>query len=301
MKQCKMNLSKAMHIPSLFKILIPFILHNTGVWAKKVLFVGDSNAKQFGQRLEGLCTGTELDNAGIGGSKAYEWAILPKEIVDQCTQKGKWDVVYISVGGNDVAPADGCKMNEEEQDIVLADMKTTIYNVMENIAPGAKTYFMTGYCFPPSSGPGANPPGCDYTPQPSDLATGVMGKLPELITPPDGATFTLIDSKYACGASETSWSDELYFRSDLAHLSMAGYCKVFRQPEIQEILSCENTEEEIDCDSLSVPLDFMLMEENCADEELRDDIKSSSPSISKSHLLMFLTMKVTLLITYVMG
>lgn len=298
-----MNLSKAMLIPSLFKMLVPLILHDTGVWAKKVLFVGDSNAKQFGQRLEGLCTGTELDNAGIGGSKAYEWAILPKEIVDQCSQKGEWDVVYISVGGNDIAPADGCSMNEEEQEIVLADMVTTVHNVMTSIAPGAKTYFMTGYCLPPTAGPGANPKGCDFTPLPSDLANGMLGKLPELITPPDGATFTLIDSKYACGASESSWSDELYFRSDLAHLSMAGYCKVFRQPEIQEILSCENTDQEIDCDSLSIPFDMMLMDENCADEELRNDITStsSSPSISKSHLLMFLTVKVTLIITYIMG
>lgn len=267
--------------------------------ASKVLFLGDSNAKQIGTRLEDICEGAELTNAGVGGSTAEEWAKLPREMVSTCDED-QWDYVYISVGANDIDKSETCNMSQQRTLEVLNHTVNAIHNIMNVIAPGAKTYFMTGYCLIPY--PSDDHVGCE---SPSDLLG--LGLDPDtilkpLITVPEGSTFEIYDSTFVCGANETKWSDELYFRGDGVHLNNRGYCAVFSQPEIQDLLSCENAGVDLGCESLpKIPFNKMGIEENCANMKVRDEYKSSA-SASKTQFITFMALNALVsLIILLMG
>lgn len=203
--------------------------------ATNILVVGDSIGLAMGEAfLEGVCAESNVCNAAISGTTAAQWAKYNDKQVKECG--GDWDVVYISVGGND-SLASGCSMGSVD---LAAIIQAAVTNIRFNVAPGASKYLLTGYCVPAES-PNS---GCA---DPSNIE--VMSDALKLIDTEDGYV-EVIDSYSVCGGSATSFSDKKYFW-DVIHLNENGYCKVFTQPDIQKSLSCSEIIS-MDCDTLEV-------------------------------------------------
>ena len=94
--------------------------------------------------LETICIGSNVCNAAISGTTAVQWSEYSLKQVKQCN--GDWDVVYISVGGNDLLNSD-CSINSTD---LAANIQAAVTNIMTNVAPGASKYLLTGYCVPSS-------------------------------------------------------------------------------------------------------------------------------------------------------
>merc|ERR1740139_308053 len=252
---------------SLFGLAIS--LHSVTCAATRILIVGDSNAEGIGQSLESLCLGSTVHNIGMGGTTAEQWADYTSDIVSGCGDA--WDVVYISVGGNDLLGS-GCTMSASD----LADkIELAVKNIVTNIAPGASNYLLTGYCMPYRSEEGDE--GCvepsDFTAL-GDAMSAIDNK--NNIFESDSSSVTVIDSLSACGGSSSAFSDELYFL-DAIHLNSKGYCKIFTQPDVQMALSCG--EISIDCDSPG--FDIYGLDQNCdvgTHEENNHEESTDEPS-----------------------
>jgi len=200
-----------------------------------ILIVGDSIGAYMGEAfLEGVCIGSNVCNAAISGTTAAEWAKYDSKKVKECS--AKWDVVYISVGGNDSLNS-GCSISSTK---LAKNIQAAVTNIMTNIAPGASKYLLTGYCVPfdsPNSG-------CA---EPSD--TEVMSEALALIDTAESYV-EVIDSFSACGGSSSSFSNKKYF-FDAIHLNGNGYCKIFTQQAVQTSLACSAITK-MDCDTLEI-------------------------------------------------
>lgn len=217
------------------------------VKATKILIVGDDVGESMGKTLESLCPGSEVQNAAIKGTTAVQWSTYTSDVLKEC-KNGDWDTVYISLGGNDLLET-SCDTSDFFK--VLALMKkivSGVENIIENIVPQADTYFLTGYCI--SKGFGCEKPS-DYM----ALANGIKnfsGLLPDNVE--------VIDSTFACGGSDTTFSDDSYFQDAAAiNLNSKGYCKVFTQPDVQTYLTCGDAKP--DCESLD--FDIHGLEKHC--------------------------------------
>jgi len=189
-----------------------------------VLVVGDSMGKLMGTELiEMACIGSTVCNAAVSGTTAAQWATYDNKKVKNCD--GEWDVVYISVGGNDVLGSD-CSIESDE---LAATIQAAVTNIMTFVAPGASTYLLTGYCIPHESVTS----GCDV---PSDSIA--MSEALNQIDTVDGSV-DIIDSSFVCGGSSTSYSDSGYFY-DSHHLNLNGYIKVFTQADVLRSMNCDN-------------------------------------------------------------
>lgn len=230
---------------------------------KKVLLVGDSMSSYMGQTLESICAGTEVFNAGIGGTTAQEWASYSSNVVNSCGG-GPWNVVYISVGGNDFLQS-GCTISMSE---LIKNVENSVVNIVTNIAPGAEKYLMTGYCMPTASTDGCGTP-TDF----SSLSIAIQNISPSL---PNGVDFEVIESQNVCGGDASTFSNSLYFQ-DVIHLNSKGYCAIFTQPRVQNVLSCENASTDLQCETYTTPI--YGLEQNCAN----DDPETLPPMISPTN------------------
>mmetsp|Transcript_36590 Transcript_36590/g.44168 ORF Transcript_36590/g.44168 Transcript_36590/m.44168 type:complete len:361 (+) Transcript_36590:70-1152(+) len=216
----------------------------SAVEASRVLILGDSMGSFMGQTLESLCVGSEIQNAAIGGTTAVDWAEYDSSILDGC-EGGNWDVVYISVGGNDVLNS-GCSISGTE----LGEKVTSaVMNIMNNIAPNASKYLLTGYCIP--RGNESRSKRSAECSEPSDYTAFqdfFLGEVPPTLP----ESVKVVDSTTVCGGGNDSFSNPIYFQ-DAIHLNSKGYCEVFTQPDIQEHLSCEEGDT-LDCPSLDFEL-----------------------------------------------
>lgn len=239
----------------------------------RVLHVGDSYAFRLGQTFETYCKGSEVVNAGIGGTNALEWSQYTQDeiLVNGCDENLHFDEVYISVGGNDFHRS-GCTMSPEELAKLIGD---AVHNIVHNIAPGAKTYVIMGYCitptpFVPNHGHKKNnhcaDPGAAHPIDPSKIKVKM----------PRGSKLKIYDSAYVCGGTDSTPSNPIYFK-DKEHLNAMGYCRMFMEnPAVQESFRCEK-QEPMDCENL----DFKLygQDQVCA---YRTDRFSSSSKLASS-------------------
>ena len=208
--------------------------------ANKILFLGDSMAEFMGESLlEEICGDSTVVNAGIGGTTAQQWAEY--DVDDYRSQE--WDAVYISVGGNDFLGS-GCFLGT---DVLKSRIEAAIENIVWEIAPGASSYVVTGYCMPKAPLP---IPG-DVCSKPSDILPlqQALAALSPNLPEESKDKLTVIDSLEFCGGSVSSFSDPKFFM-DTIHLNPRGYCEVFSQPSIQQSLLCDPNNK-VDCDSLS--------------------------------------------------
>lgn len=222
---------------SLFVTLVYVISFCVHTKATKILIVGDSNGEFMGTTLDSLCLGSEIQNAAIGGTTADDWSEYSSDVLEGC-EGGKWDVVHISVGGNDVLQS-GCSIGASKlaSKIVLA-----VKNIMENIAPNASKYLLTGYCMPAGIEGDERSKECSRPSDFNNLRTALLDVKTDL---PNNVE--VIDSTFVCEGSSSSFSNDLYFQ-DAIHLNSKGYCQVFMQPAVQEYLSC--TDRELNCKKL---------------------------------------------------
>ncbi len=208
-------------------------------------------AEFMGKTLEYFCAGAEVENAGIGGTTADQWALYTSDVISDCGEPN-WDVVYISIGGNDLLES-GCTM---EKSVLQSKIQNGITNIVNNIATGASKYVVTGYCMPYASEDDTDD-GCN---EPSDffVLSEVMQDLS--VSMPGGTTLEVIDSLEVCGGSSDSFSSEFYFQ-DPIHLNGNGYCAVFSQSPVQVALSCRNNTEIIDCETSGI--EIFGLDDNC--------------------------------------
>jgi lysophospholipase L1-like esterase len=218
-----------------------------------ILAVGDSMTSYMGQILESFCVDTKVYNAGIGGTTAEQWASYTQDDIVGCGSN--WDVVYISVGGNDLLES-GCTLNSIE---LKSRMENAVTNIVKNLAPGASRYIMTGYCMP-SAAEESGDSGCSNPSDYAALSDAIRELSAESVGVPSTATLEVIDSFAVCGGSVSSFSNEAYFQ-DSVHLNAKGYCKVFSQPSVQTALTC-NSANGHDCDSLD-GAEIYGLEDNC--------------------------------------
>lgn len=227
-------------LTSLVIVSLCFDRKLSGAEATRVLILGDSMGEFMGQTLESLCVGSIVQNAAIGGTTADDWAEYDSGILEGC-EGGSWDVVYISVGGNDVLQSD-CTISVAE----LGEKVTSaVLNIVNNIAPNASKYLLTGYCMPLSNESDKKQRfGCS---EPSDYTAFqdffLSNPPPTLLE-----SVKVIDSTTVCGGGNDSFSNPIYFQ-DAIHLNSKGYCEVFTQPDIQQYLSCQ-VGDTPDCPSL---------------------------------------------------
>jgi len=216
----------------------------------------------MGQTLESLCVGSVVQNAAIGGTTAVDWANYEPGVLEGC-QGGKWDVVYISVGGNDVLNS-GCAISPAE---LGTKITSAVSNIVNNIAPNASKYLLTGYCIPRTNE--SNRKHYSECSEPSDYTTFrdlFLGDSPPTLP----KSVKVIDSSTVCGGGSNSFSDPIYFQ-DAIHLNSKGYCEVFTQPDIQEYLSCQG-EKYFNCPSLD--FDIFGLNKHCSenpDDPIEDD------------------------------
>ena len=140
-------------------------------------------------------------------------------------------MVNISVGGNDLLNS-GRTISSAKLD---TEITPAVSNIVNNIAPNASKYLLTGYCVPCASKFNhKHHSGC---PEPSDYTTFrdlFLGDSPPTLP----KSVKVIDSTTVCGGGSNSFSDPIYFQ-DAIHLKSEGYCEVFTQPDIQDYLSCQ--------------------------------------------------------------
>jgi len=243
--------------------------------SQQILLVGDSMASFMGHTLESFCQSAKVSNAGIGGTTAENWASFTANDIEQC-QNNDWDSVYISVGGNDFLGS-GCTMSTSE---LKSRMEGAIQNIVDNIAPGASTYLLTGYCMPFSS----EEEGSEQCGSPSDFMP--LSEVTSMVSVamPAGSTLEVVNSVDICRGTSTSFSDEMFFQ-DPIHLNAKGYCKVFTQKSVQSALNCGSLPPEYyyndHCDELE--LKIYGLNENCGN----DDEESSAYSYSNQVLPIF--------------
>jgi len=202
------------------------ILHQAK--AASVLIVGDSMGQYMGKTLQSICLGTEVQNAAIGGTTADDWASYTSDVLKGC-KGGTWDVVYIAVGGNDFLKSRCALSVQLYEDKVFA----AVTNIIDNVAPKASKYLLTGYCMP-STGICSNP--SEFI-QYSAAYANLIERLPDV---------EIVNPVTTCGGSTSSFSDSKYFQ-DSIHLNSKGYCKVFTQSDVTKFLSCG--ENALDCNS----------------------------------------------------
>lgn len=233
----------------------------------RVLHVGDSYAAQLGQTFETFCKGAEVINAGIGGSNALQWSSFQQKdiLVNGCGDDKNFDEVYISVGGNDFNGS-GCTLSDEELSERVAD---AIRNIVYNIAPGAKTYVLLGYCIPPKPYESDNlAPEDNYCDAPGATHPLDLNRLSFDVEMPEGSKLDLYDNAYVCGGTDTTPGKKKYFAGDEKHLNVNGYCKYFMEdPDIQASFGCE-VQPPMNCDNL----DFELYGKEEVCENMGDSI-----------------------------
>jgi hypothetical protein len=223
-----------------------------------ILAVGDSMVEYMGQSLESFCQGSVLWNAGIEGTTALEWASYTVDDVDTIAAKCPfldnedsslaqpefvpWDVVYISVGGNDLIES-GCTLSAEEMKLRI---EAAIENIVQNLAPGALTYVLAGYCMPTPDGneyinwSDSEESNCQSPSDYKSLMDAIFNDfLGENIDLPQGTSLQVVHSIEACGGSTSSFSREEYFQ-DPIHLNAFGYCEFFSKPALLSALQCQN-------------------------------------------------------------
>jgi len=260
-----------------FLLLTLVSLWSQECWAVEILMVGDSMSEFMGQSLESFCGGSTVFNAGLGGTTAEQWAEYEAEVLPQACGSD-WEVVYISVGGNDVLESE-CSISVGE----LRDrIERAIENIAFNIAPSASKYVLTGYCMP-ASPEEDNGGGCS---DPSNYS--VLPAVLKVISPtlPDSTSLEIVDSFGACGGSTSSFSDPGLFQ-DAIHLNARGYCTVFSQPAVQESFKCSSPNDNDiinDCMSLSESELPSGREQNCVHggEDSLDEDSSDEDSSSES-------------------
>lgn len=240
---------------------------NTPNKKNRVLHVGDSYASNLGQTFETFCKGSEVVNAGVGGSNALQWSTFTQKqvLVNGCGDNKNFDEVYISVGGNDFNGS-GCTLTHEELSTRVAD---AIRNIAYNIAPGAKTYVLLGYCIPPKPFESDNvAPEDNFCDEPGASHPLDLTKLNLDVEMPEGSKLDLYDNAYVCGGTEDTPGKKKYFKSDEKHLNVNGYCKYFMEdPAIQESFGCEE-QPPMNCNNL----DFELYGTEQVCERMGDDI-----------------------------
>jgi lysophospholipase L1-like esterase len=223
-----------------------------------VLLVGDSMTEFMGKTLESFCTDVNVYNAGIAGTTAKQWASYTADDIVSCTDEDQmltedvisWKSVYISIGGNDLLESK-CSIGASE---LKERMQKAVTNIVNNVAPGATTYVITGYCMPSA------PEECEST---SDFAILSQALQNFSVQMPSGSSLQIIDSLSACGGSSTTFSNQKYFE-DAIHLNAKGYCKVFTQPNVQTAMSCSSPIDAVDCDSFGTSI--YGLDENCLDD-----------------------------------
>ncbi len=258
-----------------------------------ILILGDSMGEFMGKTLESFCSDVTVENAGIGGTTADQWTKATAQIISECTAttdvaSTSWDAVYISVGGNDLLLSD-CTIRSDE---LVEKIESAVKNIVLNVAPGASTYLLTGYCVPHAPEDESESSGCS---KPSDYnalsdAFAIMQtngiNVDELNgTNSSDVTIEVIDSSNACGASSSSFSNQMYFQ-DPIHLNSKGYCKVFTQAAVQNALSCSNgtPQDFLDCESID--FDIYGLDGNCA---TGTDENSAYLIHANAHLLISFT------------
>jgi len=207
----------------------------------------------MGKTLESICIGTEVQNAAISGTTAQDWAEYKSDVLENCEDR-TWDLVYIAVGGNDLLQS-GCTLTADElaNKILLA-----VTNIIENIAPQASKYLLTGYCMPAGNEEDERKASCS---KPSDYAALSKAFLSLDTRVPKNVQ--IMDSLTACGGSTSSFSNPDYFQ-DAIHLNNKGYCKVFTNPSIFQSLACAKILH--DCDSPT--FEITGLDETCDSDKI---------------------------------
>ncbi len=257
-----------------------------------ILAVGDSMTSYMGGLLESFCADSNVENAGIGGTTAEQWSEMTADDISGCGTTA-WDVVYISVGGNDLLES-GCTLSATE---LTTRMENAVTNIVNNVAPGASKYVMTGYCMPHT--PEGDGGGCSSPSDFAPLSEALRAVSADNVGLPPGApTLEIIDSIAVCGGSLSSFSSEVYFQ-DPIHLNARGYCEVFSQSSVQEALTCSSVFE-IDCDSLS-DTEIPGLDGNCLSSGDSGDSSDSSDTfytMSKAVSMSVVTISIFLQFFY---
>ncbi len=242
------------------QLLATYLLLNyTAAELTKILAVGDSMAEFMGQTLESFCEESKVYNAGIGGTTAEQWSSYSQDDIVDCGED--WDVVYISVGGNDLLES-GCTLKPST---LTSRIEDAVANVVQNIAPGAKTYILTGYCIPAGPEGDEEETACSDPSGYESMSVAIRNISTDSLGLPPNSSLQVFDSSTICGGSSNSFSNADYFQ-DPIHLNAKGYCKVFTQGSIQSSMQCENVDEEFNCESLDDDGIFGL-ENNCVSSE----------------------------------
>ncbi len=246
----------------------------------KILAVGDSMAEFMGETLESFCGNSKVYNAGVGGTTAIQWASYSKDDIAACGSD--WDVVYISVGGNDFLES-GCTMEANE---LKNRIDGAVSNIVQNIAPGATKYVLTGYCTPSAPEDDLIDSDCNNPSNYEAMWTAIGSISADHIGLTPTSSLEVYDSSFLCGGTANSFSNQDYFQ-DSIHLNTKGYCLVFSQPSVQSAMLCSK-ESESSCNELQGG-EFFGLENNCFDND--DDSSGSSLVMVKTlFLLIGLTM-----------
>lgn len=258
---------------------------NSSSSSTKILLVGDSNAEFMGQTLETFCADSHVTNAGIGGTTAEEWASYALEDIPvECGASDLWDVVYISLGGNDMLES-GCSLTANE---LLPIMERAIENIVTQLVPGASRYILTGYCMPFSSEEETgSESGCGDPANYIALSDAVKTLSANNVGIASGSSLEVIDSISVCGGSSTSFSNGEFFQ-DPIHLNAKGYCKVFSQSAVQSAMLCDTSSGTFDCDSLTGD-EIYGLDENCisGDSPSSGSYKVTTVSADKPTIFAF--------------
>ena len=260
--------------------IFPYTCHATNT---NILLLGDSMTEFMGQTLETFCAGTHVVNGGMSGTTAEEWSSYSSDDIEEAcgASSNQWDVVYISVGGNDVLGSD-CSMSTNE---LIPIMESAIGNIVTSIAPGASTYVLTGYCMPYSAEEEGSESGCSNPADFDALSNAFQGISASAVGLPAGSSLEIIDSISVCGGSATSFSNGEYFQ-DAIHLNAKGYCKVFSQSSVQSAMLCDTASGTYDCESLSGDEIFGL-DKNCMSAE-GPSSGGSTINMKKELIILFL-------------
>jgi len=196
--------------------------------SNNILVIGDSWATQTKDYIDYFCSGATSYNFGIQGEMAASWVdVVPANVQDAFSDNDvTYNSVFFSIGGNDFFWSE-CTLNQEEVQEVVSDALSTVVQKIGNAVP----IVMIGYCASTACQTVCEP--VEMNARYESLNFGIKAACEA--TP----NCSFVDVWRVCDFDyETGYSSGVLHR-DPIHISKAGYCKIFEQPEIQAAFNCE--------------------------------------------------------------
>ena len=198
-----------------------------------VLMVGDSSGSFSGDLLAIHCSGANVTNACVAGSKASEWAQeqyfsnAVTEAIRTASSSSPITHVWIGLGGNDVM--DSCFSMTDSLEPVKQNI-VTLLGKLRSVLPSNVVLFATGYA-QPTPAYADQYQHCGYTPQHTKRLNDMWKEIAA------SHSVRFVDGIGAGQGSYTQWSDPAFF-VDSIHMNERGYEKLWSKPELQTLLGC---------------------------------------------------------------